>query len=78
MQKHERLALEAAQDEAHKLSGDLTVCFTNHHGVKAKGKLTMRGPGGVRYRTVPCSPGRPDDLPAHIRQWVRREGKEII
>lgn len=78
MQKHERIALEAAQIEARKLSGNLTVSFSTHRGTKAHGKLTMRGPGGERFRSVPCSPGRQDDLPAHIRQWVRREGRKII
>lgn len=78
MQKHERLCLEAAQDEARKLSGDLTVSVEFGTSSKPKARMILRLGAAERYRFIPCSPRNRTDTIDHMRQWVRREARELL
>lgn len=70
MQKHERLIVQVAQEEAAKFG--LSVRF--EHGGKVKGQLHLERDGHhVADRPVAATPRNADDYLRWIRQWVRRK-----
>lgn len=73
MQKHERLALEAAREVAVPAgcSVSLELASRNHP------KLVLEGPRGTRKYSVSCSPKNRDAETSYARQWARRAVGEV-
>lgn len=74
MQKHDRLALEAARKEAADVGWAVDIDFPKG----PKRRLILHTPAGNRYKFISSSPRNVDAEISHSIRWVRQTIKELI